>query len=49
MTLVLGIAVVVAVLVGVILFMPCPACQRRRERLHAAYEEWRRSQNGTGR
>ena len=38
--LIVGVAAA-AILVGVALVMPCKACQRRRERLEAAYEAWR--------
>jgi len=31
-----------AALIALILILPCPACLRRRERLRAAYAEWRR-------
>lgn len=35
-------AVGVFVIVGAALILPCPACRKRRERLRAAYAEWKR-------
>ena len=32
-----------AIIVAIAVLMPCAACRRRRERLEAAYEAWRRA------
>jgi hypothetical protein len=34
-------AVGVLVIFGTALILPCPACRKRRERLRAAYAEWK--------
>lgn len=31
------------VIVALALALPCPACEKRRERLKAAYEAWRKT------
>jgi hypothetical protein len=42
MIVVLGLsAAVVAAIVALALALPCPACQRRRARMRAAYAAWR--------
>ena len=42
MTIVLSIsAACVALIVGVALALPCAACRKRRERMPAAYAEWK--------
>jgi hypothetical protein len=43
MTVVLVIAAIVAAVICLVLILPCKACQRRRERLQAAYEHWRQT------
>jgi hypothetical protein len=44
MTAIIVIAALVAAFIGLVLILPCKACQRRRERLQAAYEQWRQTQ-----
>jgi len=34
-------AACVAMIVGVALALPCAACRKRRERMRAAYAEWK--------
>jgi hypothetical protein len=42
MTALLGLSAAgVAAIVALALALPCPACQRRRARLRAAYAAWR--------
>jgi len=36
------IGIIVAAFIVLVLILPCPACERRRARMRAAYEEWRR-------
>jgi len=43
-TVVLVAAALALIIVGIALVLPCPACERRRERLKAAYDSWRRRQ-----
>lgn len=31
----------VILILGIALILPCPACKKRRERMRAAYAEWK--------
>lgn len=37
-------AIGVALIAGLALLLPCPACRKRRERMQAAYARWRENQ-----
>lgn len=36
----------IAVIAGLTLVLPCPACKLRRARMQAAYERWRAEKSG---
>jgi hypothetical protein len=37
---------VVAIIVGLAFVLPCPACEKRRERMRAALARWRETHSG---
>jgi hypothetical protein len=39
-------AIGVGAIIGAAMILPCPACQRRRERLRAAVAAWRGKKTG---
>jgi len=41
-------AIGVILIVGLAMILPCKACDKRRERLRAAYDVWRARQNTSG-
>jgi hypothetical protein len=43
MTALIVIGGIVTAFIALVLILPCPACARRRARMKAAYEEWRRT------
>ncbi len=40
-TLLIAAAIGVAVIFGLAMALPCPACKKRRERMREAYARWR--------